>query len=176
MSLFFQITTSHAISLCYHLYGQTTCGMGEVQTLNAAGIVHLKKTIVNRFAMVQGDLFAQNSTLPLTTIQGNAALKNTIVKGKILVIGDLKCLHCILHDDLTLISNHALLQNSELNNILVKDSHEYQQTLTFQGKSVVNGNIQFLSKNGKIKYCSQTQFKGKITGGTLQQIPCTKSF
>lgn len=84
----------------------------------------------------------------------------------------LKLKKSALHD-ITITSDEAKLSHVTANNILIeKNSHKFSspktQILKIENDTIINGNIVFKSKLGKILISKDSKINGKVIGAEVQ--------
>ena len=174
MMLLVGIKTLMASPICYHLYGQTTCGAGHIPSLHTTGRVTLQQTHIAHDTHVQGSLHAFHAHLGALHVTGPTLLQDTIIDGKTTLIGDVSCKTCTLKRAATLHTRHAEFSNASLQNLYINTSPATHQTVRLNN-TTVTGNIVFADQHGILEVCGHSHVAGHVQGAKVIRVPCAKA-
>jgi hypothetical protein len=124
-----------------------TCRM-----LDVAGSVKVKGLNVNGDTNISGSLEIKAASDP----EFPNKLQNLDVSAEVITLED------------TVVNGDITIQPTLKNKALKLFKQGTTQSLHLAGKTIVNGNITFVSGKGKIKQSSLSTVKGQIIGGTIE--------
>jgi hypothetical protein len=134
----------------------------SLETLNVEGPLQLINCSIKKL-LVQGPLIAKNTEFHTLYVKGSINVDNCLISS-IHVSGDLIAINSNFLDTIYAKSSSITLSNSNTQKIIIESSGDNEQVLSLNGKTVINGDIIFLSSNGLVKAESQVVMKGTLEG------------
>jgi|GEM_PF-3805221 len=124
--------------------------------------------------IVTGSLSIEDTEINSLKVVGPTRLENVKIKNSANIVGYFEAKKSTLHN-ITITSDDAKLSHTTVNNILVeKNSHKFNsprtQTLKIENGTIINGNITFESKLGKILTSKDSKINGKIIGAAIHNL------
>ncbi len=117
---------------------------------------------------VTGPLQVKQVTANSLQVIGPVQADNLAVSGDTVLLGPLTAQRSKFQN-ITVTAEKVNLTDVVANNIFIKKVDGKQPTLTLAGNTVINGSIQFESKDGIVVKGSKVEIKGQIIGGELKK-------
>jgi|GEM_PF-3200498 len=150
------------------IYGPLINGQNlKCKKFNIIGPMKSKNINCDKFSAI-GTIELQRLTVKQDMdIIGSLYITDFNIGRNIKIIGLLEATNGTIKD-LEVTSSDITLQDVNINNIIINVNKGKQQTLYLKGKSLVKGNINFISGKGLIVKGSDVQIKGEITGAIIK--------
>jgi hypothetical protein len=150
-------------------YGAQSYGKETVEEIRANGFVKLDGTTV-RDLHVNGCLKAEGAKIGAMQVNGQVAISHSVVSKKSLICGSL-LVNTVKFDDLSISSERVVLNNCIVSsvNVLKVGGYTHSQVIELRGKTFIQGSIVFEAGNGEVIVDPDSEFTGKIIGGTLRK-------
>lgn len=144
-----------------------------IPVIKAKGFVKLQGTTVSKYLYVYGRLKAMSATIEQMQSVGPTVLLQCIVKKKSLIQGPLIISYSIIEEELTVGSEKATFNASNISSIFVAKitAPKNPQVIELNEKTVVHGPIIFASGEGIVILHSGSKILGGVIGGTVLQQP-----
>ena len=137
-------------------------------SLKLMGRVNANDVQINNSAKITGDIYAKIAIFNgVTNIIGLIECEHCVFKTNVDVVGDIKTEYSEFLSDLTLDTSKATFINTKLNDIIVKQPHDYDsQTIYLKNNSKAH-NISFASQKGIVMLSDTSQITGLVQGGKI---------
>jgi hypothetical protein len=146
-----------------HLYDNEFNGL-----VNANGLIDLKDNTFKLPAEFKGDVKSQNNKFnDKLTIQGSLKDKESTFIGEIELMGKASFDSSTLQGILNIDSNEVKFTDSKVSAINFTTMKDEVVALYLKKNTIVNGDIVFSNKKGKIMVDSTVQINGNVVGGEI---------
>ena len=137
-------------------------------SLKLMGRVNANDVLINNNAKITGDIYANRTTFNgVTNIIGLIECEHCVFKTNVDIVGDIKTEYSEFIGDLTLDISKATFINTKINDITVKQAHDYDsQTIYLKNNSKAH-NISFVSQKGIVMLSDTSQITGHVQGGKI---------
>lgn len=144
-------------------------GKETIEAIDGAGLIKLNGTTVDKEVHVIGSLIAQNGHIGSIDVIGEVNLTGTTIKQGGYIMGSFQATRSKIQEHLTILSQKAVLTNSQLSNLTIKKDGAYKgkQTVELRGGTIVDGAIHFESGKGEVLIFPGSQVLGPVTGGQV---------
>ena len=155
-----------ALGECMQTYGSTYCDAGNVDELNASGIVNINRTHVMGASNIKGSLNAQSAIFKSLNIYGNAYLKNVKVNDGTKITGYLEAIQSHF-ENLDVAADKVILDQTSINHLVVTQSQGGITLIVLKNGSKVNGNICFKGVKGHVRLEGGSTINGQVINGDV---------
>ncbi len=149
--------------------GGANFGKVTLEAIDGTGLIKLNGTTVENDVHVVGSLIANNGKIGSLNVVGEANLTEVTVAGGGAVMGSFQAVHSTIEKPITLLSQRAVITNSKLAGITVKQDSAFKgkQVIELRRGTLVDGPIHFESGKGEVLLYPGSQVLGPITGGKV---------
>jgi hypothetical protein len=158
-----------ALGECMQTYGSTYCDAGEVNEINASGIVNVNKTNVLGMTDIKGSLNAKNATFKSLFVYGNAYLKDVKIYDETKVYGFLEAMNSDIQN-MEISADKMILDHTSIHQILVKPSQSGLRLIVLRNGATVSGNVCFEGGRGQVRLESGSSINGQVINGDVIEI------
>lgn len=164
------ILASTSPAYAYVGFGICNFGAETVASVLCYGPTILNATTVTSNVKVSGPLSANKSSTGSVTIRGRVNLKDSTIKGKVDIKGNLSAHRVKFENDIFISSNQTLISNSTVNGSIVINSKDSKSYLILQCGTKVAGSITFNGDKGWIQISDDSVIKGQVINATIEFI------
>ncbi|MAH61269.1 MAG: hypothetical protein CMF42_03160 [Legionellales bacterium] len=166
MKTIFSVLPLMALGECTQHFGTTTCGPGQIQMLDVAGMVYIHDTTVIGETKINGTAHARNSQLNALELNGLGQFNQVLVKGAAKVVGYLEATQSQFNQ-LTVVAEQLLLDQTEVGPIRIQSHAGQGPVIWLKNGSHVKGNICFEGDKGTVKLNGGASISGQVINGQI---------